>query len=148
VFYVGLGPSFNKCLDTNGGLRHLNSYLSYLQLFAERPAGVDDSVTNIVAMGAHERTEGAIELTQNGAVGFKSPGDRMCWKIQVLTAGLYDTTIFYTSTINATFTLMAGSWRDILKGTAAKTTANLPTQVSACSGCGVQRLSVSHHLLG
>jgi hypothetical protein len=50
--------------------------------------------------------------------------------LQVLTTGTYDTTIFYTSAINATFMLTAGSWRDILNSTAARTTANLPAQVS------------------
>jgi hypothetical protein len=53
-----------------------------------------------------------------------------CLWLQVLNAGTYDTTIFYTSAINATFTLTAGSWQDILKNTAARTTANLPAQVS------------------
>jgi hypothetical protein len=50
--------------------------------------------------------------------------------LHVLTAGLYDTTILYTSAVNATFLLTAGSWRDILNGTAARTTATLLAQVS------------------
>jgi hypothetical protein len=44
---------------------------------------LDDYVTNILAMGAHERTTDSIALTQGGAAGFINPGDRMCWKIKV-----------------------------------------------------------------
>lgn len=46
------------------------------------------SVTNVLAAGAHERTPGNITLLPNGAVGFSSPGDRMCFKVKVSDAHL------------------------------------------------------------
>jgi hypothetical protein len=43
----------------------------------------DSSVSNIMAMYAHERTPGNVTLLERGAVGFSSPGDRMCWDVTV-----------------------------------------------------------------
>jgi hypothetical protein len=92
TFYLGLGQAQNpKKLPPQmaaAGATNSNNVVTpdsngTRQLFADRPADLDDSVTNIVAMGAHERTEGAIALTQNGAAGFKHVGDRMCWNIKV-----------------------------------------------------------------
>jgi hypothetical protein len=40
-------------------------------------------VTNMLAAGAHERTPGNVTLLMNGATGFRSRGDRMCFKTQV-----------------------------------------------------------------
>lgn len=43
----------------------------------------DWTVSNLETMGAHDRTPGHITLMSNGAVGFQTPGDRMCLKVQV-----------------------------------------------------------------
>jgi hypothetical protein len=97
TFYLGLGQAPNPgklspqmaaagVTDSNDVITDSNRMR---QLFTDRPADLDDSVTNIVAMAAHERTEGAIALTQNGAAGFKDIGDRMCWKIKVSSLASY-----------------------------------------------------------
>jgi hypothetical protein len=39
--------------------------------------------SNVLAAGAHERTPGNVTLLAMGATGFKSPGDRACYKVQV-----------------------------------------------------------------
>lgn len=41
-------------------------------------------VSNVLAAGAHERTPGNITLLAMGATGFRSPGDRACYKVQVI----------------------------------------------------------------
>lgn len=41
------------------------------------------SVTNILPDGAHERTPGRVELLPNGAAGFSTVGDSMCFSINV-----------------------------------------------------------------
>lgn len=40
-------------------------------------------VTNVLAEGSYDRTDGNIQLLRNGAKGFKRAGDKMCWKVQV-----------------------------------------------------------------
>jgi hypothetical protein len=83
TFYLGLGSASSKKTPAETPASGFEEEGLETQPFADRLADLDDSVTNIVAMGAHERTEGAIALTQNGAAGFSKPGDRMCWKIKV-----------------------------------------------------------------
>jgi hypothetical protein len=39
--------------------------------------------SNVLAAGAHERTPGNVTLLAMGATGFKNPGDRACYKVQV-----------------------------------------------------------------
>lgn len=39
--------------------------------------------SNVLAAGAHERTPGNVTLLAMGASGFSSPGDRVCYKVQV-----------------------------------------------------------------
>jgi hypothetical protein len=41
------------------------------------------SVTNFLPDGAHERTPGRVTLLANGAHGFSSVGDRLCFATQV-----------------------------------------------------------------
>jgi hypothetical protein len=94
TFYLGLGQApqprtLSSPQTTENSNRVITDHMTTQpdsntrQLFADRPADLDDSVTNIVAMGAHKRTAGAIALMHNGAAGFKNVGDRICWKIKV-----------------------------------------------------------------
>ncbi|KAF8065865.1 hypothetical protein HT031_002925 [Scenedesmus sp. PABB004] len=86
------------------------------------------NVSNVLAAGAHERTLTNTTLLPNGATGFRAPGDRMCFKLQVATAGAYRWVIFYTSFMDATFRLSVGTIDDIANGTAPTLTATLPAQ--------------------
>lgn len=51
----------------------------------------NQSVSNIMAMYAHERTPGSVTLLERGATGFVHPGDRMCWSVKVSAPGVFST---------------------------------------------------------
>lgn len=41
------------------------------------------NVTNLLPDGAHDRTMGNVKLLPNGASGFKEPGDKLCFALEV-----------------------------------------------------------------
>ncbi|WIA16004.1 hypothetical protein OEZ85_012737 [Tetradesmus obliquus] len=98
--------------------------------------------SNVLAAGAHERTPGNVTLLAMGASGFSSPGDRVCYKVQVMTAGTYDVTLMYTSRAAATVKLSFGSYQAIRSGAAASITAQLPRQASKMEGFSVGSLTL------
>ncbi|KAF6255124.1 alkaline-phosphatase-like protein [Scenedesmus sp. NREL 46B-D3] len=95
----------------------------------------DGSVSNIMAMYAHERTPGNITLLERGAVGFVSPGDRMCWSVKVMSRDVYDVVIMYTSAVAATFKLAIGQYDAIGAGSAPSITTRLPAVVRCRTAC-------------
>uniref|UniRef100_A0A383VJP5 Sulfatase N-terminal domain-containing protein n=1 Tax=Tetradesmus obliquus TaxID=3088 RepID=A0A383VJP5_TETOB len=98
--------------------------------------------SNVLAAGAHERTPGNVTLLAMGASGFSSPGDRMCYKVQVMTAGTYDVTLMYTSRAAAAVKLSFGTYQAIRSGAAASITAQLPRQASKMEGFSVGSLTL------
>jgi hypothetical protein len=92
------------------------------------------NVSNVLAAGAHQRTPVAINLLLNGAAGFRTPGDALCWDIQVVEPGAYEVTAMYTSEILADFQLAIGEYGAILNGSALSITRRWPVTVRDALG--------------
>ncbi|KAF8058413.1 hypothetical protein HT031_005537 [Scenedesmus sp. PABB004] len=100
------------------------------------------SVTNILASGAHERTPGSVKLFQNGAEGFRAPGDRACFSTQVMEHGRYEVTLIYVSNHNATVRFSVGTFADIASGAAPSITGELPAQRDVMAGVTFGKLDL------
>ncbi|KAF8064531.1 Galns [Scenedesmus sp. PABB004] len=91
------------------------------------PLGLGASLaTNMLADGAHERTPGRVTIFPNGVRGMAQPGDRLCWRARVVSAGNYGVVVMYTSDVAATFKLSLGPHADIAAGAAPALYATLP----------------------
>ncbi|WIA40657.1 hypothetical protein OEZ86_013993, partial [Tetradesmus obliquus] len=86
----------------------------------------NESYSNIMAMYAHDRTPANVTLLDKGATGFVSPGDRMCWNVKVMSDGVYNIVIMYTSIVEATFKLAVGDYKSLLDSSSPSITARLP----------------------